>query len=82
MEQDIEAFVAKRDEVLASKDEAKIRAFFKENNGYDMPDDERIFWVTVHKAITASRGLPLETRRQSKLWLFERGFKSFDDGDL
>ena len=38
--------------------------------------------VTMHKVITASKGLPMEVRRRSKAWLTLRGSQPLDDGDV
>lgn len=77
----IEEFNRERNEALLSLDEAKIRAMVLKWNETEMPNGEA-FWGAVHKAITGVRTLPIEFRRKSKVWLDERGYKSFDDGDL
>ena len=38
--------------------------------------------VTMHKAITASRTLPMQVRAASKSWLLQRGYHALDDGDI
>lgn len=79
---EIEQYVKERDEALMSLDNGKIKAFFAKFNGSGEPPRDDVFWVAVHKAITGASTLPIEFRRKSKVWLEERGFKSFDDGDL
>lgn len=81
---DIEAFVKERNEVLLRADLDEVVAFQKKHN----PDmdwdamDPRSWEVGMHKAITAVPALPREHRMKSKRWLAERGYRSFDDGDL
>ena len=75
-------FKRERNEALLSLDEQKLRAFHRKWNESELPDDRIVFWGAIHKAITGCLDLPIEFRRKSKTWLDERGFKSFDDGDL
>ena len=77
----IKQFVAERDRVLLSLDEAAIR---KHNNKWHVrtPDDPVVFWIGIHKARTACLSLPREARLLSKMWLMTRGYQSLDDGDL
>lgn len=76
------AYNRERDEALLSLDEARIRAFFRKWNEYEIPAEPAVFWGSVHKAVTGATNLPIEFRRASKAWLLERGFRSLDDGDL
>jgi len=46
------------------------------------PTDLHVAEITLHKAITAARSLPIEYRKRSKQWLDERKYTSHDDGDL
>lgn len=79
----VEDFIAERREVLMSLDEEKIKAYYRKYN-FEEPPEMRpgLFMVSVHKAITAAKDIPIEFRRASKIWLEERDFKSLDDGDL
>lgn len=80
---DIQAWIRERDEALLSLDRAKITAYMlKYGDASSLPSDERVFWITVHKARTGARALPMEARSLSKRWLVERGFSAFDDGDV
>lgn len=79
---DLEQFKADRNEALLSLDEHKIRAMYKKWNGFDLNANPEVFWISVHKAITAALDLPDEFRQKSKTWLKERGWTSMDDGDL
>lgn len=78
----LEEFKAARDAALLSLDEGKIRAFFHEFNGRDLPTNMPTFWGSVHKAITGNTALPIEFRQKSKDYLDAHGLCSFDDGDL
>jgi hypothetical protein len=76
-----EQFLTDRREALLSLDKEKISNYMLKY-GTQPPKDEDIFWMSVHKARTALKELPLDARQKSKDWLTERGYRSFDDGDL
>lgn len=73
--------IRQRDHALISMDAALIRSYMREA-GAPIPQDEEVFWGSVHKARTALTSLPLEERSKSKKWLQERGWQSLDDGDV
>lgn len=50
--------------------------------GHPIPENEIVFLASVHKARTAIPALSLSKRLESKKWLNEHGFYSFDDGEL
>ena len=78
----IKAFVAERDAVLIEGNLEGLRAFsVKHNPGFEIPPDD-ILEVSLHKARTGAKSLPLALRQASKKWLLERGSSSLDDGDL
>ncbi len=81
MDEVIRQFVAERNVVLASLDEARIREFYRKN-GEIMPDDPEVFWAVIHKTITAVAAIDIEIRRKSKSWLNQHGYSSMDDGEL
>jgi len=81
MQFDMDQFIKDRDESLASLDESKIRAYLRKY-GEAPPANPEVFWMGVHKAITACRNLPFELRQKSADWLRARGSESMDDGDL
>ena len=74
-------FIKDRDEALLSLDEAKLKAYLRKY-GEEPPEDSRVFWLAIHKAITACKSLPIDFRRKSAMWLAVRGSSSMDDGDL
>jgi hypothetical protein len=78
----IDEFLLERKAALLSMDEATIRSFFKKWNHYDMSDNISIFWMSVHKARTADKSLPMFERAASKHWLNQRSLESMDDGDV
>lgn len=83
MGDDHAAFVAERNEMLLSGDVDRLMAFHAKHNPGLPPMTNRIVAeITLHKSRTAAKGLPMEARLQSKRWLTERGYKSWDDGDL
>lgn len=80
----IAEMVKERDAALLSLDKERILAFYRKYNG-EVPatlQNDSMFWISTHKAITADLNLPIEFRRKSKAWLAERGYRSLDDGDL
>ena len=77
----IQRFLRDRDEALLSLDEKKIKAYLRKY-GETPPSNPIVFWMGVHKAITAAKSLPIEFRRKSALWLVLRGSKPMDDGEL
>jgi len=81
MQFDLEQFKKDRDEALLSLDEDKIKTYLRKY-GEEPVDNPTVFWMSVHKAITALPSLPIEFRRGSALWLSVRGSRPMDDGDL
>ena len=79
----INAFVAERDAMLLKCDVDEMLAFFaKWNPDLPAPTCREVAERMLHKARTASKGLPITDRQKSKEWLAARGSSSFDDGDL
>ncbi len=81
---DIETFVRERDAVLLRADLDEVVAFQRKHNphiNWDSFSHEESE-VGMHKAITAVPSLPRQHRMKSKHWLAQRGYRSFDDGDL
>jgi len=82
VEAEIKAFVAERDALFIEGDLEKMKAFHRKYNpNISLPSDD-VFENGFHKARTAAKSLPMEVRKVSKAWLLERGFTSWDDGDL
>ena len=79
----IAAFLKERDAVLLTGDVDKVLAFWRKFNPHMRePSSRQVAEAAMHKAITASRTLPIEVRRTSKQWLEAHGSRSFDDGDV
>lgn len=70
------------DEALLSLNVEKLKAHAKKYGIDFQPRNEEAWEVALHKAITGRRVLPREIRIASRKFLLERGFKSWDDGDL
>ena len=75
----MEDFIKERNEALLSLDKEKILAYGKKYN-VKFPEDEKIFWADVHKAICSLYLIPVNkiTKSQyekSKEWLKENGFE-------
>ena len=79
---ELENFKRERNEALLSLDAESIRAMVRKWNKKEMPADPKVFWGSVHKAITGNLGLPRDFRLKSKAWLTEHKLQSLDDGDL
>lgn len=80
---EVKAFVAERDAMLMKCDVDEMLAFHaKHNPDVPPPTTREVAEITLHKARTAAKSLPIDARRLSKKWLSERGYKSHDDGDI
>ncbi len=80
---EIAAFVKERDEMLMALDIDRMMAFHEKHNpGIRRFSSREVAEISLHKARTAARSLPIEARQLSKQWLTERGYTSMDDGDL
>lgn len=78
---DLDQFLKDRNEALLSLEEKKIRQYLRKY-GQEPHKNPSVFWMAVHKAITACTALPKDFRQKSKAWLEIRGSQSMDDGDL
>lgn len=54
----------------------------KHNPGVRSFASHEVAEIALHKARTAAKSLPIELRLESKRWLSDRSYSSFDDGDL
>lgn len=80
---EIAAFIKERDEMLLSLDIDRMLAFHKKHNpSVGAPRNREVAEISMHKARTGTKTLPIEARRLSRDWLVERGYSSLDDGDL
>lgn len=75
----MEDFIKERNEALLSLDRERILAYGKKYN-VKFPEDEKIFWAGIHKAICSLYLIPVNkiTKSQyekSKEWLKENGFE-------
>ena len=74
-------FVKERNEALLSLDENKIDDYMKKYNpNVKKPQDKKIYWAGIHKAIcnlflVPSNGISLEQYEISYKWLGENGFR-------
>jgi hypothetical protein len=73
----IKRYVAERNAMFVSGDEATIRAFYK-RYGLEAPTDPIVFWGAFHKARTAWPGCPLELRLISLQWLMRHDMKALE----
>lgn len=65
-------YAKERNEALFSMDKEKIMDFFKKY-GLDAPENETVFWATVHKCICNIPTAPAELSERSGRWLAEHG---------
>lgn len=83
VEAEIKAFVKERDEMLMAADIDRLVAFHEKHNpGVRAFPNREVAEISLHKARTGAKSLPIEYRIESKKWLTERGYTSLDDGDL
>jgi hypothetical protein len=82
IEAEIKAFVKERDEMLMAADIDRLIAFHEKHNPGRTFSCREVAEVSLHKARTAAKSLPIEYRIESKRWLSERGYTSLDDGEL
>ena len=71
-------FIKERNEALLSLDKKKIIAYMKKY-GISIPQNEKIFWAGVHKAICSlyfvnKNKITLEQYTKSANWLKDNGF--------
>ncbi len=78
---DVRAFRAARNRMLLSDKPAVWRAYADEY-GVDLPDDPALLRLSIDKARTGCRDLPMEVRRAAAARLRAIGWKPLDDGDL
>lgn len=79
---DIKAFVAERDAMLLKGDLTELKAFHRKHSPHIPLKDDHILEISLHKARTAVKSLPLEARKISKAWLTKHNYTSLDEGDL
>ena len=75
---DLEEFKKDRDEVLASGDPDKMKAYCKKYD-IDIPEDENVFLASMHKAICNMYLMPdskisLDQYERSYNWLIANGY--------
>lgn len=61
-----------RDAALLSLDEEKIKGYCRKY-GVPIPSSDKVFWLSVHKAICNITSASTEQRRRSAQWLVEHG---------
>jgi hypothetical protein len=79
---EITKFNAERDAILISGDLDAMLAFVRRQRPDFTPTSPEVLEIMLHKGRTAVRSLPMEMRSASKRWLVERGYGSYDDGDV
>lgn len=69
---DMKNFIQERDVALMSLDEEKIKGYCRKY-GVPIPSSDKVFWLSVHKAICNITSASTEQRRRSAQWLVEHG---------
>ena len=69
---EIKHFVKVRNEAMFSLDRNKIEDYFAWI-GQPLPENDIIFWATVHKCICNITTAPSDLVANSKKWLYEHG---------
>lgn len=81
MDEDVKAYNAKRDAMLLKGDPQAL-IDFQIANSLPVASCIEVAEITLHKTRTGVATLPREVRRASWRWLTERGYSTWDDGDL
>ena len=68
-----------RKEILLTLDEKLIRDYAKENH-IELPKNQELFWLMVHKAITGHPNIPRGQKLESAKYLAERRSEHFMTG--
>ena len=68
----IASFVKERNEVLFSLDRERIEAYLIKR-GYDIPDNDIVFWAAIYKSICNITDAPVELVQKAKDWLHAHG---------
>lgn len=72
----MDSFIKERNEALLSLDKKKIDDCFKKY-GVNLPEDDDVYWIGVHKAITGITGVDRKKRLASVKWLTSRNMGHF-----
>lgn len=67
-------FIKDRNEALFSFDKDTIMAYMKKYHVPDMPDDDRVFWGAVAKAVVNIKGAPKNAVKRAETLLKNLGF--------
>ena len=70
---ELRQYVKDRDAAFLSLDLKKIRAF-ADKYGCELPDNEEVMWITIHKVICNTTSATKEQRNNSLMWLFLHGY--------
>lgn len=68
----IASFVKERNEVLFSLDRDRIEEYLRKR-GYDIPDNDIVFWAAIYKSICNITDAPVELVQKAKSWLYAHG---------
>lgn len=83
VEAEIKAFVKERDEMLMAGNIDQLIVFHEKHNpGIRAFPNREVAEISLHKARTGAKSLPISYRIESKKWLAERGYTLMDDGDI
>ena len=70
---EIREFVHERDAALRSLDRRQLLAYFQKYQ-IPVPENEMIFWASVHRARLGIRHITQKEQEDSALWLMKHGF--------
>jgi len=76
---DYAAYRAELDDILLNGTPMNLLKFMQ---GHAMKADLCLAEMTLHKARTAAKTLPLDSRKASKAWLQQHGYHALDDDEL
>lgn len=78
---EIDAYNSERNAMLL-KGSPQALIDFQKAHGLPVASCIEVAEITLHKTRTGVATLPREARRASWLWLTQRGYGTWDDGDL
>ena len=76
MKCNLDSLIKERNEALFSLDKEKLLDYFNKCE-IPMPENELVFWASVHKARLGLIDIPDDKKEESMEWLNKHGFKPY-----
>jgi hypothetical protein len=78
---EIVRFNHERDNMLMLRDPKRLISFMRSRK-LKVPSSYAVAEMMLHKYTTASHGVSMSLRTESKQWLWKNGYTAWDDGDV